>query len=432
LPRGTCPSAAAAPALPRWGEDARHHPDFVPTRSTSLGQSLPSVLIWVQHLLGTGHLERMRRIAEALAARGADVHFVTGGVPLPGRMPNGVHIVQLPPVKVADASFTPLRDADGVPIDDDFRRDRAQRLLAAFDAVAPAVVLFETFPFGRRSLRFELVPLLDRIATTRPRPRVLASIRDILQLQEKAGRDAEAWDWAQRWFDEVLVHGDPSFVRLEETFPLAADGRVPIVYTGYVTSPGEPLPRAPLAEQREIVVSAGGGATGSHVLHAAIAARPHSAHRDLVWRILVGPGIPDDEFRALAAKAVGGVVVERNRHDFPALLARARVSVSQAGYNTVMDVLRSGAPAVMVPFAKRAETEQRMRTERLAARGALDLVEEGDLSARTLAVAVDRAALRTSRPAPPFDMRGAERSAERILELAQGHALPRVTGERAG
>ncbi len=175
----------------------------------------------------------------------------------------------------------------------------SQRLLAAFDAAAPAVVLFETFPFGRRSLRFELVPLLERIAATRPRPRVLASIRDILQLQEKAGRDAEAWDWAQRWFDEVLVHGDPSFVRLEETFPLAADGRVPIVYTGYVTSPGEPLPRAPLAEQREIVVSAGGGATGSHVLHAAIAARPLSAHRDLVWRILVGPGIADDEFRAL-------------------------------------------------------------------------------------------------------------------------------------
>ncbi len=94
-----------------------------------------------------------------------------------------------------------------------------------------------------------------------------------------------------------------------------------------------------------------------------------------------------------------------------------------------MDVLRSGAPAVMVPFEERAETEQRMRTERLAARGALDLVEERDLSARTLAAAVDRAALRTSRPAPPFDMRGAERSAERILELAQGHALPRATGE---
>jgi predicted glycosyltransferase len=115
---------------------------------------------------------------------------------------------------------------------------------------------------------------------------------------------------------------------------------------------------------------------------------------------------------------VPGIVVERNRQDFPALLARARVSVSQAGYNTVMDVLRSGAPAVMVPFEARAETEQRMRTERLAARGALDLVAEHDLSARTLAAAVDRAATRSAGRAPPFDMQGAERSAKRILELA--------------
>jgi len=43
------------------------------------------VLIWVQHLLGSGHLERMRWVAEALAAHGADVHFVSGGVPQPGR-----------------------------------------------------------------------------------------------------------------------------------------------------------------------------------------------------------------------------------------------------------------------------------------------------------------------------------------------------------
>ncbi len=385
------------------------------------------ILIWVQHLLGTGHLERMRRIAEALAARGADVHFVTGGVPLPGRMPEGVRIVQLPPVKVADASFTPLRDAGGAPIDDDFRRDRAQRLLAAFDAAVPAVVLFETFPFGRRSLRFELVPLLERIAQTRPRPRVLASIRDILQLQEKPGRDAQSWDWAQRWLDEVLVHGDPSFVRIEETFPLAADGRVPIFYTGYVTAPGEPLARAPLAQQREIVVSGGGGATGSHVLRTAIAARERSAHRDLLWRVLVGPGIAEDEFRALAAEAGEGVVVERNRHDFPALLAGARVSVSQAGYNTVMDVLRSGAPAVMVPFQQRGETEQRMRTQRLAARGSIELVDEGKLSPSTLAAAVDRAATRGEPSAPPFDMRGGERSAQRILELAQGLELHAAT-----
>ena len=377
------------------------------------------VMIWVQHLLGTGHLERMRRIAEALAQRDVDVHFVTGGVPLEGRMPEGVRIVQLPPVKVTDASFKPLRDTHGVPIDEAFRQERARLLLAAYDTAAPQVVLFETFPFGRRSLRFELLPLMERIASSTPRPRVLSSIRDILQLEEKAGRDVESWAWAREWFDEILVHGDPAFVRLEETFPLAADGRVPIFYTGYVTSPGAVIPRAPSDEQREIVVSAGGGSTGSHVLHAAIAARSHSSHRALTWRVLVGPGIAQEEFERLLASAGAGIVVERNRLDFPALLARARVSVSQGGYNTVMDVLRSGAPAVIVPFEQGSETEQRMRTQRLAARGALELVEERDLSPAVLASAIDRAALRGGSPTLPFDMRGAQRSADRIIELAQ-------------
>lgn len=391
----------------------------------TMGDARARVMIWVQHLLGTGHLERMRRIAEALAQRDADVHFVTGGVPLEGRMPEGVRIVQLPPVKVTDASFKPLRDSAGAPIDEAFRKERTRQLLSAYDAAAPHVVLFETFPFGRRSLRFELLPLIDRIGSATPRPAVLSSIRDILQLEEKAGRDVQSWSWAGQWFDEILVHGDPSFVRLDETFPLAADGRVPIFYTGYVTSPGAALPRAPREEQHEIVVSAGGGSTGSHVLAAAIAARDHSLHRGLTWRVLVGPGIAQEEFDRLRARAGAGLVVERNRPDFPALLARARVSVSQGGYNTVMDVLRSGAPAVVVPFEHGSETEQRMRTQRLASRGALDLVEERDLSPALLAAAIDRAASRGAAPAPPFDMRGAQRSAERIIELA-GHR-PRAT-----
>ena len=56
------------------------------------------VLVYVQHLLGIGHLMRARLIAEALAARSFDVHLVSGGMPIGGRMPVGVRTVQLPPV----------------------------------------------------------------------------------------------------------------------------------------------------------------------------------------------------------------------------------------------------------------------------------------------------------------------------------------------
>ena len=82
---------------------------------------MPAVMIYVQHLLGIGHLMRARLIAEALADAGFDVHLVTGGMPIGGRMPRGVRIVQLPPIRVSDASFMPLRDGEFVPIDDAYR-----------------------------------------------------------------------------------------------------------------------------------------------------------------------------------------------------------------------------------------------------------------------------------------------------------------------
>jgi predicted glycosyltransferase len=390
-----------------------------PARAPQAASRVPlRVMFWVQHLLGTGHLERVRRIAEALADRGESVHFVTGGVPIAGRMPRDVHIVQLPPIRVSDVSFNPLRDEFLQPIDEDFRRDRARRVLAAFEEANPSIVVFETFPFGRRSLRFELFPLLEHIARATPRPRLIASVREILQLEEVAGRDAEAWELADRWLDGILVHGDATFARLEETSPFAARSRVPIHYTGFVTAPDTAPPRVPRDEQDEIVVSAGGGGTGTHVLEAAIHARKLSKWRDLTWRVLVGPGVAESRYRELAAYAEPGLVVERNRPDFPALLARARVSVSQAGYNTVMDVLRSGAPAVMVPFAGRRETEQRMRTERLAQLGAIDLLDERDLSPPALAAVIDRAAERGERSALAFDMDGASASATLITTYA--------------
>jgi len=181
-------------------------------------------MVYVQHLLGIGHLMRARKLAQALAGAAFDVHLVSGGMPIGGQLPRGVRITQLPPIRVSDASFTPLRDAQFQPIDDDYRDRRRDALLAAYDATRPAAVIFETFPFGRRSLRFELFPLLERITATRPRPMVVSSIREILQLQQKPEREREMLDWASRWVDAIFVHGAPRFARFEDTFSFANEG----------------------------------------------------------------------------------------------------------------------------------------------------------------------------------------------------------------
>jgi len=353
-------------------------------------------MIYVQHLLGIGHLMRARLLAEAIADRGFEVHLVSGGMPIGGRMPRGVRTVQLPPIRVSDASFTPLRDADFTPIDDAYRERRRALLLAAFAEAAPAAVLFETFPFGRRSLRFELVPLLEQIAATRPRPLVIGSVREILQLQQKPEREREMLEWATRWFDAIFVHGDRRFARFEDTFSFVAELVPPVHYTGFVMErPVQPRAQDD-ATRTEVVVSAGGGGVGIELLAAALAAQPLSRFRHLTWRVLAGPNIPETGMQRLRGSAASNAIVERSRADFADVLRNAYVSVSQAGYNTTLDVIASGARPVIVPFTGRGETEQRARGERLRDFGLAVVVDDRTLSPASLAEAVDEAAARTA------------------------------------
>ncbi len=383
---------------------------------------MKSVLVYVQHLLGIGHLMRARQIAEALADHGFDVHLVTGGMPIGGRMPRGVRTVQLPAIRVSDASFTPLRDATFEPIDDAYRTRRRELLLAAYAEAAPSAVLFETFPFGRRALRFELLPLLERIDATRPRPLVVSSIREILQLQHKPEREREMLAWAARWFDAIFVHGDRRFARFEDTFSFAGELLPPVHYTGFVAA-------RPIAERNaadggrdEIVVSAGGGGVGVDLLATALAAQPHSRFRDRTWRVLAGPNITDAGFERLQSIAGKRAIVERARVDFADVLQRAFVSISQAGYNTTLDVLASGARAVFVPFTGNGETEQRARGLRLAALDLAVVVDDRALTPLTLAQAVDDAATREAWGRWDFACDGATQTAVLLARLLDDRA----------
>ncbi|HTZ35121.1 MAG TPA: glycosyltransferase, partial [Stellaceae bacterium] len=165
-----------------------------------------------------------------------------------------------------------------------------------------------------------------------------------------------------------------------------------------------------------ILVSVGGGAAGRALVIAALQARRGGCLADHGWRILAGTSLGDDERAAVQRDLPPNVVVERFRHDFAALLRRCHVSVSQAGYNTVLDVLAAKARAVLVPFAAERETEQLTRAEHLAARGAVVLVRETELTPAVLARAIERAARGGLSPLA-VDTDGARRSATLIAGL---------------
>jgi predicted glycosyltransferase len=387
---------------------------------------MPAVLFYVQHLLGIGHLMRARVIAEALADAGCDVHLVSGGRPFGGRLPRGVRTVQLPPIHANDAGMKPLRDVEGHPIDDAYRERRRRLLIAEFDSVEPAAVIFETFPFGRRALHFELLPLLERIEAARPRPLVVASVRDILQQRRNPEREREMLALARRAFDAILVHGDSRFVRLDATFPLAPELGMPVRYTGFVTASDARTSAPEEGARSEVIVSTGGGAVGSALLRTAIEARGRSRFSAAPWRVLVGSNASKDELERLTRDAGRGVIVEPARADFSALLARASISISQAGYNTVLDVVRSGARPVLVPYAEHGETEQRMRANRLRELDLAVVLDEPETSVAALASAIDAAGSKEDWGRWNFDCDGAARSATIIMEMLERKRAPRV------
>ncbi|MEO8558263.1 MAG: glycosyltransferase [Rhodospirillales bacterium] len=354
------------------------------------------ILFYCQHLLGIGHLRRAVTLARGLSNGGFDVTLVSGGEAVPNLELHGLKFEQLDPVRAVDKFFKVLVDSNGTVIDDAFKARRCQSLLALFARLKPDLVLTEMFPFGRRQLRFELLPLLD--AAKQAKMKVASSVRDILVSAPKPERLEEMIGLIETYYDVVLVHSDPRLIPFDRTFPPAQRFADRLRYTGYVVEGSTPDRSANAPGKGEVLVSAGGGAVSEPLLEAAIAAKPNTALADARWRLLVGHNLPDQRFAALQAKADANSVVERARPDFTTLLANAALSISQGGYNTVMETIKFGHRAVISPYAGGLETEQTLRAALLAERGLIHIVDETTLSAATLADAIARALA-----APPID-----------------------------
>ncbi len=364
------------------------------------------VFFYVQHLLGIGHLRRAAALARAMAAGGFDVLLVSGGAPTEGLALGGARFHQLPPLRAADARLKDLARLDGTPLDDAFRAERRRRLLDLFEAEQPDMLMTEQFPFGRTQLRFELLPLLEAAQNLPSPPWIVSSVRDVLRRSASPARVDEMVATFEA-FDALLIHGDPALVRLEESFPAWDDVKARALYTGYVAdSDAAPVPRGDVGKG-EVIVSAGGGAVGAPLLRAALEARSMTPLADRRWRLLLGPNLPAADQAALATAVTEGIIVEPARDDFPTLLHNAALSISQAGYNTVIETLCHADRAVLVPFGTARETEQADRARILVERGMVAGVPPGSLSPAMLAAAVGAAWAGPSiRSFPPVDVRG--------------------------
>src|SRR4029077_4876969 len=139
---------------------------------------------------------------------------------------------------------------------------------------APQVLITEQFPFGRTQLRFELVPLIEAARAMRPRPLIVASVRDVVRRSVSPQRVAETVE-SFAAFDAAMIHADPGLVSFDRSFAGWGQVKSRAIYTGYVAE-ADLAPRPGGAGKDEVIVSVGGGATGAPLLQAAAAARQKS------------------------------------------------------------------------------------------------------------------------------------------------------------
>ncbi|RWC23774.1 MAG: glycosyl transferase, partial [Mesorhizobium sp.] len=165
----------------------------------------------------------------------------------------------------------------------------------------------------------------------------------------------------------------------------------------------------------DIVVSVGGGAAGKNLVSSTIAAARHASNA-WKWCLITGPNLPKDQFDAIARDATPVLSIFRFREDFASLLTGARLSVSQAGYNTACDVLRAGCRSLLVPFAAGGETEQTVRSLMLEELGLATMLMEKDLTPEGLAQAIEQALVGPTPSSHRLDLEGARRSAKILRE----------------
>ena len=184
---------------------------------------------------------------------------------------------------------------------DDERKTIFAKQLKIINDYKPDIILLDGFPF----MRYEWFDsgmefLLKSVKNNWKDVKIVSSVRDICypwkNISKKRGTDyysALTTNWANEYFDAILVHGDKNFIKLDESFEHLNLIDPPVYYTGYVTDTYKPKPQ----ERNGTVVSAGGGRVAMDCFDKAM-----ELYDGTDWTFSVGPNHPKEHQKKLKRK----------------------------------------------------------------------------------------------------------------------------------
>jgi len=349
-----------------------------------------NISYYCQHVLGIGHFHRSMEICKALSEKHT-VTLILGGPPVEIDQPQ-ISVLQLPGLQMDETFQNMVPCQTGIPLDR-VKSNRQKILFHHFQEKRPDVFITELYPFGRKAFRFELDPVLKGIRKGTLSPCLCyCSVRDIL-VEKTSGKEKferRVVKTLSEFFAGVLIHSDPTIVTLDTTFDLYDNIDIPIHYTGFIAKQAATTERKGIREKlnlqpdaKLIVASIGGGNVGADFLSAVVEAFHSMQFPHSHLQIFCGPYCSKNHYKKLQESAEENISVGRFTSHFPAWLEAADLSLSMAGYNTCMNLVRSGIPSLVFPFAQ--NREQRLRAQRLGQKAAISILDKKALYPPVLA-----------------------------------------------
>jgi predicted glycosyltransferase len=364
-------------------------PSGLPSRSVG---GPPRLLAYSHDGYGLGHLRRNLRIVNGLRRQHPDLQAVlVTGARWADRVvaPYGVKCVPLPSVvKVANGHYVVDDEAASV---EEVLRKRSDVLADTVRDFRPDLLLVDRYP---RGMHDELARALGVYAAEQPGAPAVLGLRDILDTPDviqKEWRAQRHSDAIRETYQTVLCYGDPAVYDPIREYGLPDDVAERIRFTGYLADDLmaadalEVRRRHDAADGRLAVCTLGGGKDAAFIAHAFLSAMEHLCGRCWSGVLITGPYMAaEDVDRLRRHTAAARVSVIQMVDDVPSYLAAADAAVCMGGYNTTCEVLALAVPAVIIPRVEPRQ-EQRMRAERLGARGLVRWIHPTSLSARVLA-----------------------------------------------
>ncbi len=342
---------------------------------------MKKVMFYCQHILGMGDLIRSVEIVKGLIYD-FEILFINGGQVIDEfQFPPEIEVINIPAV-TTDSEFNELRPVDKNLTMEEVETIRKKMLLETCDRFKPDIMMIELYPFGRRRFSFELIPLVEKAKSLGTK--IVSSVRDIVitkQKQNQQQHEENICRLINKYFDMLLIHGDPNFVKLNLSFSRVDDLNCPVHYTGYVV---QPIPKSlrVILNEPTILVSVGGGKFGHDLLECVARSAPILQDK-IPYKIqmFTGPFCPESVFNKLQklAKEQENLSVTRYSPNLIDYMQQADLSIGMSGYNTTMNILSTGVKAMMMAFQGNNDQEQEARLKKLDSLGRVKMIHARDL-----------------------------------------------------